>query len=134
MPKRSLSIRHRAHLPSVSAWPRISGASAKIRCLREGPRPGAASLDHPRAGSLYGQMFAVPGLTKLIFLIAIICAVWYGFRLLSAVDRARRQAERMAKQTPRQQRRADQPAAIAAIVRSRLMPAPECLKPLWLET
>jgi hypothetical protein len=52
-------------------------------------------------------MFAVPGLTKLIFLIAIICAVWYGFRLLGAVDRARRQAERMSKQTPRQQRRAD---------------------------
>ncbi len=51
-------------------------------------------------------MFAVPGLPKLIVLIGIIAAVWYGFRFLGALDRARKQAERMASQAPRQ-RRAD---------------------------
>jgi hypothetical protein len=49
-------------------------------------------------------MFAVPGLPKLIVLIGIIVAVWYGFRFLGAVDRARRQAERVAKQAPGQRR------------------------------
>jgi hypothetical protein len=52
-------------------------------------------------------MFAVPGLPKLIVLIGIIVAVWYGFRLVGALDRARKQADRMTKQAPRQQRRAD---------------------------
>ena len=51
-------------------------------------------------------MFAVPGLPKLIVLIGIIAAVWYGFRFLGALDRARKQAGRMTKQAPRQ-RRAD---------------------------
>jgi hypothetical protein len=50
-------------------------------------------------------MFAVPGLPKLIVLIGIIAAVWYGFRFLGAVDRARRQAERTARQAPRQAQR-----------------------------
>ena len=51
-------------------------------------------------------MFAVPSLPKLIFLIGIIAVVWYGFRFLGAVDRARKQAERVAKQMAGQ-RRAD---------------------------
>ena len=43
-------------------------------------------------------MFALPGLPKLIVLIGIIAAVWYGFRFLGALDRARKQAERVARQ------------------------------------
>lgn len=49
-------------------------------------------------------MFAVPGLPKLIVLIGIIAAVWYGFRFVGALDRARKQAERAAKRAPRQRR------------------------------
>lgn len=60
-------------------------------------------------------MFTIPSLPKLIVLIGIITAIWYGFRLVGALDRARRQAERMAQQGARQapgqappsQRRAD---------------------------
>jgi hypothetical protein len=51
-------------------------------------------------------MFTVPSLPKLIVLIGIVMAVWYGFRFLGALDRARKQAERVARQAPRQ-RRAD---------------------------
>jgi hypothetical protein len=51
-------------------------------------------------------MFTVPSLPKLIVLVGIIIAVWYGFRFLGTVERVRRQAERVAKQRPRQ-RRAD---------------------------
>ena len=49
-------------------------------------------------------MFTVPSLPKLILLIGIIAAVWYGFRLVGEFDRARKQAERVAKQAPRQSR------------------------------
>ncbi len=56
-------------------------------------------------------MFTIPSLPKLIVLIGVITAIWYGFRLVGALDRARRQAERMARQAPGQatpnQRRAD---------------------------
>ncbi len=60
-------------------------------------------------------MFTIPSLPKLIVLIGIITAIWYGFRLVGALDRARRQADRMAQQGARQapgqappnQRRAD---------------------------
>lgn len=41
---------------------------------------------------------------KIFLLIGIIAAVWYGFRFLGALDRARKQAERVAKQAPRQRR------------------------------
>ena len=47
-------------------------------------------------------MFSIPSLPKLIVLIAIIMAIWYGFRLVGELDKARRQAERVAKQaTPK---------------------------------
>ena|SRR5689334_15293243 len=70
-----------------------------------------ASLDPLPEPSLYGPMFTIPSLPKLIVLIGVITAIWYGFRLVGALDRARRQAERMARQAPgqapRNQRRAD---------------------------
>ena len=39
-------------------------------------------------------MFAIPSLTKLVVLIGIITAVWYGFKLIGQVDRARKAAQR----------------------------------------
>jgi len=75
------------------------------------------SLDPPPSPSLYGPMFSIPSFPKLIVLIGIITAIWYGFRVIGALDRARRQADRMARQAPggaarrtqqqTQQRRAD---------------------------
>ena len=40
-------------------------------------------------------MFGVPSLTKLLVLIAIIVAVWYGFKIIGQVDRARKEAARL---------------------------------------
>ena len=76
-----------------------------------------ALLDPQRGASLYGPMFSIPSFPKLIVLIGIITAIWYGFRVIGALDRARRRADRMARQAPggaprqtqqqTQQRRAD---------------------------
>ncbi len=60
-----------------------------------------ALLDPQGGASLYGPMFSIPSFPKLIVLIGIITAIWYGFRLVGALDRARRQADRMARQAPR---------------------------------
>ena len=43
-------------------------------------------------------MFTIPSFPKLIVLAAIIAAIWYGFRFVGELDKARRQAERVAKQ------------------------------------
>jgi hypothetical protein len=43
-------------------------------------------------------MITIPSLPKLILLILIIVAVWYGFRFLGTIERARRQAERQMRQ------------------------------------
>jgi hypothetical protein len=53
-------------------------------------------------------MFALPGLTKLVVLIAIIVVVWYGFKLLGQVDRARKEAQR-AQRTQAARRQAPPP-------------------------
>ena len=37
-------------------------------------------------------MFGIPSLSKLLLLVAIISAIWFGFRLLGQLDRQRRQA------------------------------------------
>jgi uncharacterized protein len=37
-------------------------------------------------------MFTIPSLPKLFWLILIIAAVWYGFRYLGRIDKARKQA------------------------------------------
>jgi hypothetical protein len=43
-------------------------------------------------------MFGIPSFPKLIVLAAIIAVIWYGFRLVGELDKARRQAARVAKQ------------------------------------
>lgn len=43
-------------------------------------------------------MFGLPSLSKLLVLIAIISAIWFGFRLLGQIDRNRREAARREKQ------------------------------------
>ena len=40
-------------------------------------------------------MFGIPSLTKLLVLIAIIMVVWYGFKLIGQIDRARKEAQRL---------------------------------------
>ncbi len=39
-------------------------------------------------------MFSVPSLSKLLVLAAIIALVWFGFRLVGRLDRARKQQAR----------------------------------------
>lgn len=36
-------------------------------------------------------MFSIPSLSKLLVLVAIIAVVWFGFRLISRLDQARKQ-------------------------------------------
>ena len=53
-------------------------------------------------------MFGFPSLSKVLILVAIISAIWFGFRLISQLDRQRRDAARKEKErararaTPRQ--------------------------------
>jgi len=54
-------------------------------------------------------MFAIPSLSKLVVLIAIIVAVWYGFKFLGQIDRARKEAQRRAQRTQTARRRAPPP-------------------------
>jgi hypothetical protein len=51
-------------------------------------------------------MFSIPSFSKLFVLVIIIAAVWYGFRFLGEIDKARRQAAKRMSQTHRE-RRAD---------------------------
>jgi uncharacterized protein len=46
-------------------------------------------------------MLGIPGLSKLIVLIAILLVVWYGFKLIGQLDRARKQALRARSQAAR---------------------------------
>jgi hypothetical protein len=48
-------------------------------------------------------MFGLPGPTKLLVLVAIISAIWFGFRLLGQIDRSRRDAARREKEQGRMQ-------------------------------
>jgi hypothetical protein len=53
-------------------------------------------------------MFGFPSLSKILILVAIISAIWFGFRLISQLDRQRRDVARREKErargraTPRQ--------------------------------
>jgi len=49
-------------------------------------------------------MFGIPSLSKLLVLVAIISAIWFGFRLLGQIDRSRREASRREKEQARVQR------------------------------
>jgi hypothetical protein len=49
-------------------------------------------------------MFGFPSLSKILILVAIISAIWFGFRLLSQLDRNRREVARRAKEGRRTQR------------------------------
>jgi hypothetical protein len=40
-------------------------------------------------------MFTLPSFPKLFVLIGVIVAIWYAFRFLGAVEKARKQAERV---------------------------------------
>jgi hypothetical protein len=46
-------------------------------------------------------MFGLPSLSKLLVLVAIISAIWFGFRLLGQIDRNRREAARKEKEEGR---------------------------------
>ncbi len=48
-------------------------------------------------------MFGLPSLSKLLLLVAIISAIWFGFRLLSQLDRQRREVARKEKERARPQ-------------------------------
>jgi hypothetical protein len=48
-------------------------------------------------------MFGLPSLPKLLVLVAIISAIWFGFRLLGQIDRNRRDAARREKEQGRMQ-------------------------------
>lgn len=39
-------------------------------------------------------MFSIPSLSKLLVLVAIVAAVWFGFRLVGQLDKARKEARR----------------------------------------
>src|SRR5262245_44790155 len=56
-------------------------------------------LSHPE--SLNRPMFGLPSLSKLLVLVAIISAIWFGFRLLGQIDRNRREAARREKEQGR---------------------------------
>jgi hypothetical protein len=49
-------------------------------------------------------MFGMPSLSKILILVAIISAIWFGFRLLSQLDRQRREVARKEKERTRAQR------------------------------
>ena len=49
-------------------------------------------------------MFGLPSLSKLLVLVAIISAIWFGFRLLGQLDRQRREARREKERVRTQQR------------------------------
>jgi hypothetical protein len=49
-------------------------------------------------------MFTIPSLPKLFILIAVIAAVWYGFRFLGRIDRLRQEAARAARRQAGQRR------------------------------
>jgi hypothetical protein len=49
-------------------------------------------------------MFGMPSLSKILILVAIISAIWFGFRLLSQLDRQRRDVARKEKERARAQR------------------------------
>jgi len=52
-----------------------------------------------------------PSPTKVLVLIAIISAIWFGFRLLGQIERGRREAERRAKEQGRVQAKQSRPVA-----------------------
>jgi hypothetical protein len=68
-------------------------------------------------------MFGFPGPTKLLVLVAIISAIWFGFRLLGQIDRSRREAARKEKERarvqPKQSRQVDDMVKCAAPSRAR---------------
>ncbi|MEX1107413.1 MAG: hypothetical protein WEC00_00745 [Dongiaceae bacterium] len=60
-------------------------------------------------------MFAIPSLTKILVLAAVVFAIWYGFRLVGRLDRERKQKARVAREnTPRKASRREAAAARAA--------------------
>jgi uncharacterized protein len=46
-------------------------------------------------------MLGLPGFSKLVVLIAILLVVWYGFKIVGQLDRARKEALRARGQAPR---------------------------------
>jgi hypothetical protein len=56
-------------------------------------------------------VITIPSLPKLLLLIAVIAIIWYGFRFLGTVERARKQAERMMRQGAARQAAGRQGAA-----------------------
>ncbi|MDZ4737562.1 MAG: hypothetical protein SGJ07_14555 [Rhodospirillaceae bacterium] len=61
-------------------------------------------------------MFAIPSLTKIFVLAAVVLAIWFGFRLIGRLDRERKQKARVArdKTPPKPASRREAAAAAAA--------------------
>jgi uncharacterized protein len=49
-------------------------------------------------------MFGIPSLGKLLVLVAIISAIWFGFRLLGQIERQRRETAKREKEQAQVQR------------------------------
>src|SRR5690349_15340426 len=61
----------------------------------------AGFLDRARRHPLNVWMLGIPGFSKLVVLIAILLVVWYGFKLVGQLDRARKEALRARGQAAR---------------------------------
>ena len=71
-------------------------------------------------------MFAIPSLTKIIVLAAIVLAIWYGFRLIGRLDRERKAKARVARETPPRKAAATGAAATAAAAVQDLIECRSC--------
>ena len=50
-------------------------------------------------------MFTIPSLTKILVLVGVLVVVWYGFRMLGSMDRARKVAAKRPSEAPKPRRR-----------------------------
>jgi uncharacterized protein len=71
-------------------------------------------------------MFAIPSLTKIIVLAAVVLAVWYGFRLIGRLDRERKAKARVAREAPPQRATAHGAAAKAGAAVQDLIECRSC--------
>lgn len=89
---------------------RCYGAARRIRrSAIETPSP--QFLDPGEGGSLNAAMFSIPSLTKIIVLVALVLAIWYGFKLIGHLDRMRKQEAKLHGRSAARAGRGTQPAA-----------------------
>ena len=71
-------------------------------------------------------MFAIPSLTKILVLAAVVLAIWYGFRLIGRLDRERKAKARVARDTPPSRTAANGAAAKASAAVQDLIECRSC--------